>query len=183
MDIKKGISYVAFGFLFTLININLTFNGATINIVPDFLGWILFFLAYDKLGGYMENRVYLKWGFLIMAVFKGVLWILDFTGGPELGYLGTFFSLLALFLMYMLFGALEKVSHDFDPGREQTIYMLKILNLTASVAFVVVGLIMLITKAETLVVVELVIGLAALVLAVYTTFVLFGLRKAIQEEA
>ena len=99
MDIKKGISYVAFGFLFTLININLTFNGATVNIVPDFLGWILFFLAYDKLGSYMENRVYLKWGFLIMAVFKGVLWILDFTGGPELGYLGIFFSLLALFLI------------------------------------------------------------------------------------
>lgn len=183
MDVKKGISFVAFGFLFTLVNINLNFNGGSINIVPNFIGWILFFLAYDKLGTYMENKIYLKWGFLIMAVFSGVLWILDFTGRPELGYIDSFFSLLSLFLMYVLFSDLEKVARDYDPPREQTIYMLKILNLAVNIAFVIIGLIMLITRAESLGVLILVIGLAGLVIAIYTAFVLFKLRRAVQEEA
>ena len=43
MDLRKGLSYVAFGFLFTLINFNLTVNGQAISITPNFIGWILFF--------------------------------------------------------------------------------------------------------------------------------------------
>ena len=76
MNIKKGLSYVAFGFLFTLVNFNLTLNGGTLNVMPDFVGWILFFLAFDKLGTYISDKKYMKWISLILAVVTAALWIL-----------------------------------------------------------------------------------------------------------
>lgn len=181
MDIKKGLTYVAYGFLFTLININLNFNGTSINIIPDFVGWILFFLAYDKLGTYTNDKSFLKWGFLIMAVYTGVTWILGFTSSEmDLGIINTVFGVLSTVLMFILFGSLEMVAHDYDPAREQTIYMLKMLNLVLGIVFVVFGLIMAGTQSNIMGVLTILIGVALLVLAIYTAFVLFKLRNAVQ---
>ena len=68
MNIKKGISYVAFGFLFTLVNFNLTINSVSICVTPDFIGWLLFFLAFDKLGTYISDKSYMKWNALVMSL-------------------------------------------------------------------------------------------------------------------
>ena len=68
MDLKKALTYVAIGFLFTLINLNITIGTITINFTPDFVGWILFFLAFDKLGSYVEGKTYLKWMALVLAI-------------------------------------------------------------------------------------------------------------------
>ena len=48
MNIQKALTFIAFGFLFTLLNININ----SINFTPSFIGWILLFLAYDNLGTY-----------------------------------------------------------------------------------------------------------------------------------
>lgn len=51
MNLKKAISYAAFGFFFILVNINLTLSGGTINITPNFVGWILMIIALFVLFG------------------------------------------------------------------------------------------------------------------------------------
>jgi len=61
MNVKKSLSLIAFAYFFTLVNLNLQSNGTSINIFPDFIGWILFFLAHDKLGSYMDGKKYMKW--------------------------------------------------------------------------------------------------------------------------
>ena len=66
LNLKKGLSFVAFGFFFTLINLNLTLNGAKLDVTPDFIGWILFFLAFDLLGTYVKDKLYLKWLSLVL---------------------------------------------------------------------------------------------------------------------
>ena len=48
MNIKKAISLAAFGFMFVLVDFNLTLDGHTICVTPDFVGWILFYLAYQQ---------------------------------------------------------------------------------------------------------------------------------------
>ena len=71
----KSTGLKAFGFLFTLINLNLTLNGKTLNITPDFIGWILFFLAFDRLGSYVKGKEYLKWMSLVLAILSAALWV------------------------------------------------------------------------------------------------------------
>ena len=71
-SLKRGLSFVAFGFLFTLVNLNLTLNGTTVNVIPDFIGWALLFRAYDMLGHYMDGKNYLKWTFLILLILSAV---------------------------------------------------------------------------------------------------------------
>ena len=80
MNIKKGISYVAFGFLFTLVNFNINFPSVSINIMPDFIGWLLFFLAFDKLGDYVSSKPYLKWMALALMIVSGAVWLEAFVG-------------------------------------------------------------------------------------------------------
>ena len=55
MDLKKGLTYVSFGILFTLADFYLSIGNFQINIFPDFIGWILLYLAFDKFGEYTEE--------------------------------------------------------------------------------------------------------------------------------
>ena len=68
MKLRKGLTLIAFGFLFTLIDLNLTLNGKTLNVTPDFIGWILMYLAIDNLGDYADRKPILKLDYLLLAV-------------------------------------------------------------------------------------------------------------------
>ncbi len=194
MDIKKGLSFIAFGFLFTLINLNLTLNGKTLNITPDFIGWILFFLAFDRLGSYVEGKEYLKWMSLVLAILSAALWVLR-TVKPELGT-GIFTTLISLgsaVYMFILFGPLAEIAKDYNSRREHTLRMLRIINpallLGASVVLGIAGYSLAdaasmedVSAGQTAMVsVGLVLGIAALIAAVVTAVVLFGLRKEVRE--
>ena len=76
MNIKKGISLIAFGFAFVLVNLTLTLNGRSICVTPDFVGWILFFMSFDLLGSYIADKAYMKWISLILAIVTGAIWML-----------------------------------------------------------------------------------------------------------
>ena len=182
MDIKKGLSYVAFGFLFTLVNFNLTLNGGTVNVMPDFVGWILFFLAFDKLGTYISDKKYMKWVSLVLAVFAAALWILGMAK-PELNVdvFNTLAAVVGAIYMYILFGVLENIARDYKSSRAETIRMLKILNLVLYVAFMVLALAYYFVKEDALAVITAFIGITMLVAAIFTAFVLFALRKEVKE--
>lgn len=182
MDIKKGLSYVAFGFLFTLVNINLNLNGGSLNITPDFIGWILFFLAFDKLGTYISDKKYMKWIALVLAIVTAALWILEMAK-PELNVdiISTFVAIVSLVYMFILFGVLEKIATDYKSSRADTLRMLKILNLALYLAFLGLSLLYLYNKSTYTVAAAAFTGIAALVAAVFTALVLFGLRKEIKE--
>ena len=182
MDIKKGLSYVAFGFLFTLVNFNLTLNGGTVNVMPDFVGWILFFLAFDKLGTYISDKKYMKWISLILAVVTAALWILGMAK-PELDVdvFNTLAAVVSAVYMFILFGVLENIARDYKSSRAETIRMLKILNLVLYVAFMVLALAYYFVKEDALAVITAFIGITMLVAAIFTAFVLFALRKEVKE--
>ena len=83
MNIKKGISLIAFGFAFVLVNLTLTLNGRSICVTPDFVGWILFFMSFDLLGSYIADKAYMKWISLILAIVTGAIWMLKIAA-PEM---------------------------------------------------------------------------------------------------
>ena len=180
MDIKKGITYIAFGFLFTLVNINLTVNGATLNITPDFVGWILMFFAFDKLNGYMEGKDYMKWIALILAIMTGVIWICGLVK-PELNIeiVKTIVSVLEVAYMFVLFGILEKIARDHAPAFEKNISILKIVNLVLYIAFFVTALLAA-QDQETYAMLAFVFGTAMLVSAIITAVTLIKFSIAIE---
>lgn len=180
MDLKKALTYIAFGFLFTLVNFNLTLNGTSINVTPDFIGWILFFLAYDKLGGYISSKPYMKWAALVLAVVSCGLWVLELTHVEfDVSAFNTVVSITSLIYMFVLFGSLEKVAEDKVPNRTGTIRILKYLNVALYALFVLTAVVFQYAQNPTLLYLTGLFGLAVFVAAIYTAVVLFGLRKDI----
>ena len=182
MNLKQGLTFVAFGFLFTLVNLNITLNGSTLNIMPDFIGWILFFLAFDKLGKYVEDKRYLKWIALILTIATAVLWIFDIAEPAfSIGFLKTIVTVVSTAYMFILFGSLEKIAHDYESASETTLHMLKILNLVLSISFIVLALLAGYVSLENYALLAALAGTAALVAAIITAIVLFKLRKDISD--
>lgn len=177
MDIKKGISYVAFGFLFTLVNFNLNFGTVSVNIMPEFVGWILFFMAHDCLEKYLGNKPYMKWIALIMAIVTGAFWIVDLTkANIQVDIVKMIFNFVSMVYMYILFGSLEKLANDYDSKHTKTIGMLKILNLTLYLITFVFAFIYIYNRLDTYAVITALVGIAALVSAIFTAVILFKLR-------
>ncbi len=183
MNLKKGLSFVAFGFLFLLVNLNLTLNGTTVNCTPDFIGFILFFLAFDALGSYTQGKGYLKWISLLLVILSGAQWLLK-TLRPELSgfsLLNGVTALLSAVYMFLLFGILEAIAGDFNSPRESTLSVLKYVNLLVYVLLAFFSLQsgtgISLNSASSLV---LMLGAIGLVSAIVTLVVLFKLRNEIR---
>ena len=184
MNLKKALSYIAFGFLFTLVNVNITMDDASINIVPNFVGWILFFLAMYPLGSYAEGKGYLKWLALLLAGVGCVTWFASILS-PELDLSGWNMipNLLAAFYMFVLFGILEKIARDYSSPLESRIHTLKILNLALYLGLVGLGLLSTMGKGmELLAMVIVLVGITALIAAIVTCVTLFKLRNEIRQK-
>ena len=181
MDIKKALSYTAIGFLLTLIDINLTMNGQSVSVTPDFIGWILFFLADDKYGTFMRGKEYLKWCFLIIAVIRAFQWVVTvFQLSVELpGVVTIIIGIAEAVIMFLFFGVIEEVTRNYDPDRASTVNLLKIINLVLLLALTLLGVQALMQMSVALAVLVAVLGIAALVAAIVTCVVLFKIRKTV----
>ncbi len=187
-QIRKGLSYAAYGFLFVLININLGFNGRSVDIMPDFIGFILFFLAFDLLGSYTAGREYLKWASLLLIVLSGAQWIMNIASpapeeaGSAASILQSVTTIVAAIYFFIFFGSLEAVARDFHSPREDTIHLLRYFNLIVDIALFAMPLFLTRFVSAT-VTLTLILGAAALAAAIATAVTLFRLRKDVLDAA
>ena len=181
-DINKGITLIAIGFLFTLININLTFNTLKVNITPDFVGWFLFFLAFDHLGDYGKGKEYIKWLSLCLAIAVAALWILEITM-PELpiDLFKSVVSILSAIYIFILFGILTKIAEDYGSNKAATINVLKYLNIILILLFAAAGTYAYYKESTIMIAAAAIFGVSALVSAIVTCITLFALRKDIKD--
>ena len=128
MDLKKGLTYIARGYLFVLINftLNITDMRISIDILPDFIGWIFIFIAIDCLGEYITDRGFAKWISLAMVVLS----LLDFYYWPDdvepgIDVIFIIINVLSTVCLYTILGAVEKVARDYGSHRESTFRKLK----------------------------------------------------------
>ena len=190
MKLRKGLTLIAFGFLFTLIDLNLTLNGKTLNVTPDFIGWILMYLAIDNLGDYADRKPILKADYLLLAILSLGLYIAEIIR-PELAvskYIQPIINIVSVISMFMLFTRLERIAHDYNPNLEPKIRNLKFINLllhTAILVFVTVFADKIDNPdqlAQSLAVILIVLMAAALIIfTIITAFTLFKLRKSVNE--
>ena len=66
---------VFWGFFFVYLNFNLTLNGHALNLLPDFVGYILLFQAAGALAGESGRFRTLRPFAAGMAVYTGILWV------------------------------------------------------------------------------------------------------------
>lgn len=183
MNIQKALSFIAFGFLFTLLNININ----SINFTPSFIGWILLFLAYDNLGKYNEDKVWLKWTALALAVLSLAVWILGLTN-PDFStrILDAIISVVSAVYLYFLLGMLENVADDYGSGLSKKLHNVKLVNLIAVCLLELIA-IQLPAQGQTpdtlMSVLVVVLLFLTLGIAIYMMFLLFRLRKDIRELA
>ncbi len=183
MNIQKSLSFIAFGFLFTLLNININ----SINFTPSFIGWILLFLAYDNLGTYTEGKIWLKWTALALAVLSLAVWILGLTN-PDFStrVLDAIISVTSAVYLYFLLGILEHVADDYGSGLGKKLHTVKFINLVAVCLLELIA-IQLPAQGQTpdtlMSVLVVVLLFLTLGIAIYMMFLLFRLRKDIRELA
>ena len=180
MNIKKALTYIAFGFAFTLINFNLTISNVTINIMPDFIGWILILLGINNLTDYVDRPI-LKWGSVVMIIITLASWLLDIAK-PELNIpiLKTIITFLTAGYMYFLFELLIKVGNDYKAKQTSTLATLKIVYVGVYTILAIVSILLeYFSVNNSLFLFTLVILMLALSLAIVTLVTLFGLRNEV----
>ena len=193
MNLRKGLTLIAFGFLFTLIDLNLTLNGKTLNVTPDFIGWILMYLTIDNLGDYADRKPILKADYLLLAILSLGLYIAEIIR-PELAiskYIQPIINIVSVISMFMLFTRLERIAHDYNPNLEPRIRNLKFINLLLHIAILVfvtvfadrfaslstnIG-----QSAQTISIILIILLAALIIFTIITAFTLFKLRKSVNE--
>ena len=68
------------GFFFLFLNFNLTFNGASLNLLPDWIGYILLYLGCGQLLSESEMFQKPRPFCVALSVYAGVLWLMDLLG-------------------------------------------------------------------------------------------------------
>ena len=183
MNIKKALSFVAFGFLFTLININITLDTITVNFTPDFIGWILLYVGFDKFGTYVEKKKYLKVISLLLIIVSAALWAFDlFRLDLPISIVKSIANILSAVYMFELFTILTKVAEDNHSSHADTIRYLKYINVILILLLSVISLIANRLTLSVLAVTITVLGVFALISAIISMVVLFRLRKEINEK-
>ena len=183
MKIKKGIRLIAIGFLFTLVNLNLTANNYKINVTPDFIGWILIFFGCGMLGDYVKGNPVYKWGAFLLAVLSAGLWVIDLIN-PDLGfdvhYLEIALTLITTLYIVLLLGLLQKISRDYGSAHTGNLGVLKIVYLVVYLLFQALSLFIDTLPLEVLSVIVAIAGGAALITAIVTCIILFRLSFEIE---
>ncbi len=178
MDLRKGLSFTAFGFLFVLVNFNLTAGARTVNVMPEFVGWLLLTMAIDKLGKYTENRRYLKVMALVLLVYTAAEWVLNITNpGLNLSIFRTVANVLVAVFDFVIFLSLEEIARDFGSPRESSVRTLRIMMLVLNIAIVAIVPLYNVLKLESFALLFTVLGVVALVAAIVSLFVIFKLRS------
>ena len=150
--------------------------------MPNFIGWFLFFLAFDEFGDYVRGKEYLKWCALGLTLLSGAAWGMSIFK-PELNVekFTSFISLLGVVFMYFMIGVLIKIAEDHGSKHVSTLKMLRIVNLAIEIILSVIALIITKDNLTSLAVLVLVLGFAGLGAAIITCITLFKLRKEITQ--
>ena len=90
-----------FGFLLIFINFNLTINGHTLNILPDWAGYCLIYSGLNDLSDKGEHFPLAKPWCLDMAVYTGAVWLLEiFMGDTKLGIISWVLNIVATLVSF-----------------------------------------------------------------------------------
>ena len=110
----NALSKVAWGYFFTYFNFNLN----TVSITPNFVGYILIFLAIDILKDEVSEVALLKPLAVILILWHGVCWFASWGGmnlENETGFFSIITALVNLYFHFQLLTNLAAVAVRYQP--------------------------------------------------------------------
>ena len=130
-----------FGFLLLFINVNLTFNGHTVNVLPEWAGYCLIYSGLNDLAGEGEHFALARPWCLAMVVYTGATWLIEiFFGSAKLGIIGGLLNLLAtlvsLYVSYMILQGIAEIQRDrgVDLGQDKLMKIWKVFAVCILIA-------------------------------------------------
>ncbi|MBO7631317.1 MAG: hypothetical protein J6S78_03200 [Lachnospiraceae bacterium] len=183
-SIAKGVSLVAFGFLFLFLDFNLIFSESfSIDILPDAVGWLLFLLSVRYLEDYIKNPTGMRVFAFFLFLEEILQWSFSLSGedasafelkADDLRFLFFLMSLCTLIFFYQIHGIMIRVAEDFRAPQGNTIRILRPFMLFIQLAVCILFLFPEAGKELFLCVV--IPGVTA---AIVNLFALFGLREEV----
>ncbi|MBQ8893271.1 MAG: hypothetical protein IJ043_02550 [Clostridia bacterium] len=169
----NAIKYIAGGYLFLHLNINL----GTLNLLPGWAGYLLIYRALEPLGEEQPSARLLKPLAILLGVWEGLQWLLTLLNvQAEFWILELIAGAIGLYFHFQLLTDLAAVAEQHG-WAEHT----KLLHLRTAQTLLSTFLLLPLPweEFEALTVAVLLIHAAVLI---WITAVLFGLKRFIQEE-
>ena len=182
MKIKNGLRLIAIGFIFTLVNINITFDQTQINIMPDFIGWILIGAASVMLKEYTKKNPFYLIGAILLALCDAAILVVRLVLPKlDISIYETGVSLFSILYIFLLLSKLEKIGKDKGYNDVNSVRILKYVYLIVYLIFQALTFAADLLPIRVLAVLFSISGIAALVTAIATAFVLFKMSIQIDE--
>lgn len=109
--LTNGVKLIAFGYILLHLNLNL----GTINILPNWLGYILILRSLPVLREYEQSAILLRPICILLALWEGVLWIEALLGFNIEGYLISIIAtVVALYFHFQLLTNLADIAKRFN---------------------------------------------------------------------
>ncbi len=114
-NLYKGVSKIAWGFIFILININIVF----VDILPDFVGYIFMIYGINKLKDECKTISLLKPLGIFLAVWNAASLILNFTEAIILiSYISSIISIISIYFTFQLLTECSLLASRYQDSSE-----------------------------------------------------------------
>ena len=176
MKLNKGLRLIAIGFLFTLINLNITTNNHVINFTPDFIGWILICAGLGNMKNETGSVLMYQVCAVVLAVVSLGLWVAKLIFPKyDLSIYESVAGLISTLFIFALLSLLEKVARKYHSTHSNDLKVLKFVYLIVYILFQATALTAQILPMEVVAVVATIVGIGALITAIATAIILFKL--------
>ncbi len=132
-DICHTVKQIAWGYVL----IHLHFKIGALDLLPDWLGYFLFFTALPSLATYVPSALLLKPFGILLTVWEVVFWILSLFGISSFGYLPSILiSIVALYFHFQLLTNLAELAKQQNCPQQQNILLLRTIRTIVSTLFI-----------------------------------------------
>lgn len=121
-SLTDGIKLIAWGYILLHLNINFV----TINVLPNWLGYILILRALPVLGEYEPSALLIRPIGIGLAIWEGVLWVMTaLKSSFDFYIIGIIASVISLYFHFQLLTNLADVSKQFGCEEHSRILTLR----------------------------------------------------------
>jgi len=172
-ELAKALKHIAIGYLF--IHVHLTI--VTVDILPNWVGWILFLGAFGALAQITPEVEKLRTLGMILGFWAVVCWIINIFNpyGTVFLIVGVVFSVLNLYFQFKFLTHISDVAGYFGCGTERE-KLLTIRNVLT-----VLGAILAIPIWHQVPVLAFLLALVCIIVIIWLIFVLFSVKRVIED--
>lgn len=168
--LADSVKLIAYGYLL----LHLNFNLGTLNVLPNWLGYILILRALPALGEYEPSALLLRPLGILLALWEGVLWTVDLVGSSLTGYLFTVIAtVIELYFHFQLLTNLADIAESCNCPEHKRILTLR------TVRTVLITLFALPVPWDSYKILTVGMMVVFIVVAVWLCTVLFSFRRSL----